>query len=54
MQAEVTYQWLRKTKDEGNYEGSSTLTLNKRKLRKAVRPFSSLLSCQHTLRFAAH
>ena len=45
MQAEVTYTWLRNTRDDGNYEGSSTLTLNRRKMRKAVR-FASSLVCE--------
>ena len=42
MQAEVTYTWLRNTRDDGNYEGSSTLTLNRRKMRKAVWPTTGL------------
>ena len=37
LQAEVSYTWLRNTRDDGNYEGSSTLTLNRRRMRKAVR-----------------
>ena len=44
MQAEVTYEWMRGTKDEGGYNASSKLTLNRRKLRKAVRSCNTLAS----------
>lgn len=36
LQAEVTYEWLRGTKDDGGYKSPSRLLMNKRKLRSVI------------------
>ena len=36
VQAEVTYEWLRGTKDDGGYNSASRLLMNKRKLRSTM------------------
>lgn len=43
VQAEVTYEWLRGTHDDGHYLSPSRLLMNKRKLRSVMVKFCLLL-----------
>lgn len=46
-QAEVSYKWLRGTKDDGGYLGPSRLLMNKRKMRSVMVSLCALHAAGH-------